>query len=165
MTALLGRPVRRERPPRELPRKDAKDQDIRWVRTSVLAFHCNPFEGCWPALDKPLTYGEVEAFLECEELVLPAPFEPWYKQERPPERALRAAHAQKVAWFTRYGFQQPLEVDVGVPSLGCHVRWYVQDGNHRLAAALMRTRLYGEDPWLPLSVSGAIDYAKSLGLW
>ncbi len=47
-------------------------------------------------------------------------------------------HAGRIAWLMIHPSQEPIEIDVGVPHLGCHVDWLVQDGNHRLAAAFMR---------------------------
>jgi hypothetical protein len=35
-----------------------------------------------------------------------------------------------------HGWTDAIEVDVGVPALRCHVDWPVQEGNHRLAAAI-----------------------------
>ncbi|AOJ73593.1 hypothetical protein WS83_01950 [Burkholderia sp. MSMB2042] len=50
-----------------------------------------------------------------------------------------------------------IEVDVGVPVLRCYVRWLVQDGNHRLAAAMIAGRAT-----IKASVAGQLDYAKRL---
>lgn len=77
----------------------------------------------------------------------------------------RQTHARKVAWFVKNGFRQPLGIDVGVPWLGCHVRHIVQDGNHRLAAAIYRAKTLHEDPMLPFIIDGAVEYARELGLW
>lgn len=66
-------------------------------------------------------------------------------------------HAGRIAWLMAHPSQEPIEIDVGVPGLGCHVDWFVQDGNHRLAAALMR----GE-PTIMACVSGDLHYAHDL---
>lgn len=137
---------------------------MRWVRTSVLLRLCSPFEGCWPQLSRPLRVAEVLTELESGRARLHAPFEFHLAQGADDERAWRRLHAQKVAWFALNGFQHPLEIDVGVPALGCHVGYPVIDGNHRYAAAIVRREVLGEDPWLPASVSGQVSYMKELGL-
>ena len=160
-TVSIRRP---RRPPRSFPRRSAEGYPIRWVRTSLVRELCDPFEGCWQDLSTPMTMAEVEDVLRTGTEVMHLPFEQDFSSSplfRPPSRR---HHAEKIAWFARYGFQEPLDIDVGVPSEGCHVRWFVQDGNHRLAAGIVRQVLLGEDPWLPLEVSGSLDYAKDLGL-
>lgn len=52
------------------------------------------------------------------------------------KRERRRWHVERVAWLVVYGWDDPIEIDVGVPSLGCFPDWIVQDGNHRLAAAI-----------------------------
>jgi hypothetical protein len=51
----------------------------------------------------------------------------------------------------------PIEIDVGVPSLGCNIDWPIYDGNHRLGAAI-----YRNDEYIPVEISGDIDYAMNL---
>jgi hypothetical protein len=51
-------------------------------------------------------------------------------------RVRRRWHIERVAWLVVYGWEDPIEIDVGVPFLGCFPEWIVQDGNHRLAAAI-----------------------------
>jgi hypothetical protein len=138
---------------------------ITWTRTSALRAICDPFEGvCWRDLSAPLQLQEVDAVLEAGTEKLHAVFSPATAGGKGREAEDRLLHAQKVAWFARHGFQEPLDIDVGVPIFGCHVRWKVQDGNHRLAAAIYRQERLGEDPWLALVVSGSINYARELGL-
>ncbi len=50
-----------------------------------------------------------------------------------------------------------MAIDVGVPALNCYVRWPLTDGNHRLAAAVIRGDIHIE-----ASVAGDIDYAATL---
>ncbi len=153
----------RDLPPAHLPR-EVDGYDISWVRTSVLAQYCNPFKGCWIELVQPLRVDEVVAVIEAGHEDLQQPFAVWTQRRNMAQQTARQQHARKVAWFARNGFQKPIQVDVGVPSLGCYPRWLVEDGNHRLAAALVRTHLLDEDPWLPLAVSGSVARAKELGL-
>lgn len=165
MSPSLSRTRRRaQRPPPGLPQVCPRGFDITWVRTSVLAQYCNPFKGCWMELSKPLAYFEVEEVLADGLEQLHPPFASAYSLSRLPELQVRQMHAEKVAWFVRHGFQHPLQVDVGVPSLGCHVSYIVDDGNHRLAAAIYRQHALNEDPWLPVALCGDTNHAKQLGL-
>lgn len=66
-------------------------------------------------------------------------------------------HAGRIAYFVEHGWKDAIGIDVGVPSLGCHVRWPVQDGNHRLAAAI-----YRGDKTILADVDGSVDYAAEL---
>lgn len=47
-------------------------------------------------------------------------------------------HAGRIAYLVVNPADDPIDLDVGVPELGCDVDWPVVDGNHRLAAALFR---------------------------
>lgn len=66
-------------------------------------------------------------------------------------------HAARIAYLVRYGWKDAVQINVGVPSLGCHVRWPVQDGNHRVAAAIYR----GDEEILAV-VDGSVAYAMEL---
>lgn len=61
-------------------------------------------------------------------------------------------HAQRVAYFVVHGLSDLdyVEIDVGAPELGCYVREPVQDGNHRLAGALLRG-----DAYVACSIAGS----------
>lgn len=61
-------------------------------------------------------------------------------------------HIARIAYLAQEGWDKPIDVDVGVPSLGCHVEWPVIDGNHRLAAAIVRG-----DEYILAKVSGCSD--------
>jgi len=50
----------------------------------------------------------------------------------------RRYHIERVAYFVVHGWSDPIDLDVGVPSLGCHIVWVIQDGNHRFYAAVIR---------------------------
>ncbi len=70
----------------------------------------------------------------------------------------RDHHHARVAYFVRYPeLIDPIEVDVGVPALGCHVDWPITDGNHRFAAAI-----YLGLPTIPANVSGDLNYAEEI---
>jgi hypothetical protein len=49
-------------------------------------------------------------------------------------------HAGRIAWLVRNGWNDPIEIDVGAPQFDSRPRdvWPIQDGNHRLFAAIMR---------------------------
>ncbi len=66
-------------------------------------------------------------------------------------------HAGRIAFLVENGWQDFIEIDVGVPSMRCYVDWPVLDGNHRLAAASLRG-----DPKILASVGGDLDYALEL---
>ena len=63
----------------------------------------------------------------------------------------------RVAWFVVNGWNDAIEIDVGIPSMQCHVNWMVTDGNHRLAAAI-----YRKDRHILASVGGSLEYAMEL---
>lgn len=65
-------------------------------------------------------------------------------------------HAQRVAYLVQYGWDDPIEIDVGIPSLG-YVPYPLIDGHHRTCAAIIRG-----DKEIKAEVAGAVDYAKQL---
>lgn len=85
------------------------------------------------------------------------------QQELPYSAATSAApwsmadHIARIAHLATHGWHEPIEVDVGVPFLDCWVDWPVTDGNHRLAAALVRG-----DAFILASVAGCCDYIREL---
>lgn len=60
-------------------------------------------------------------------------------------------HAARIAWLVVNGWEDPIELDFGIPSLG-HSWYPLLDGHHRLAAAIFR-----QDPWIPANCSGSMD--------
>lgn len=152
------------KPPAHLPAVTEDGVELSWTPTTVLMAFCNPFNGCWIDLDAPLQVQDVVKALDEGREDCQAPFPLWTQLSQHSQPQLRRMHASKVAWFARHGFLQPIHVDVGVPSLGYYRSWLVEDGNHRLAAAVVRHTLLGEDPWLPLAISGSVEHARELGL-
>ena len=69
----------------------------------------------------------------------------------------RKEHIERIAFFVVHGSADPISIDVGVPALGCHVAHPLQDGHHRLAAAILRG-----DKYINAEVSGQLDYAAEL---
>jgi hypothetical protein len=68
-----------------------------------------------------------------------------------------AYHIERIAHLVQAGWEDEIDVDVGVPALGYHPDWIVQDGNHRLAAAI-----YRGDESIAVSVAGQLDFAAAL---
>ncbi len=71
--------------------------------------------------------------------------------------ASRKRHIARVAYLVKNPPNDPIEIDVGVPSLGCLPSWIIADGNHRLAAAF-----YRKDLAIRTSISGEVNYAAEL---
>lgn len=72
----------------------------------------------------------------------------------------RQRHICKIAWFVQNGFNDPISLEVGCEGLGVLPGHLVEDGNHRLAAAIMR-----KDETIPARIGGGLTDAKRLGLW
>lgn len=74
-------------------------------------------------------------------------------------RALaRREHVARIAWFVVHGVDAPVEIDVGIPSVGFFVGGIVlDDGHHRLAAAAIRG-----DATIPVCPSGECDHFTCL---
>lgn len=72
-------------------------------------------------------------------------------------QASAVEHAARIAYLIANSWDDAIEIDVGVPSMGCHIAWPVTDGNHRLAAAA-----YRGDKTILADVGGCLDYAMDL---
>jgi hypothetical protein len=81
----------------------------------------------------------------------------WFSPSPVGHDASAELHASRIAFLVKNGWQDLIEIDIGVPSLGCWVDWPVLDGNHRLAAASLRG-----DAEILASVSGSLAYAVEL---
>ncbi len=68
-----------------------------------------------------------------------------------------SVHEARIAWFVKHGWSDTIQLDVGVPSLGYCADWIVEDGNHRLAAAI-----YRGDKTINCGISGDLCYADEL---
>lgn len=80
--------------------------------------------------------------------------------ERAPCSAKRPAawHARRIAWLMHEGWRDPISLDVGCPSFpGYRPGWLVVDGNHRLAAAILR-----RDRTIAALVDGEVRHACEL---
>ena len=68
-----------------------------------------------------------------------------------------AYHIQRIAYFVKNGWNDPISIDVGVPALGFAPFWIINDGNHRFAAAI-----YRDDPRITTVCAGSISLLKEL---
>lgn len=73
---------------------------------------------------------------------------------------MRERHIKKVAFFVKNEIEMPVSIDVGIPSLGAHIDYIIDDGNHRLAGAIIKGA-----KTVKCKIGGAEDYAKELGIW
>lgn len=122
----------------------------------------NPLEA-WPELHEPIGKEEVMACLERGEEALshtPSWTELALGKVVLDESEVRRRHVAKIAYFVRHDIQQPIGLEVGIPSKGYFTDGLVDDGNHRLAGAWIR----GLET-ISAQISGEIAQAKKLGLW
>ena len=132
------------------------------VPVKTLMKYCNPF-GCWPELTKPITKKEVHECLRRgeEELVTtPLALELSFFDEPLDAELLRQNHIKKIAYFAKNTPTKSIQIDVGIPSLGCFVGYFIEDGNHRFAGSIV----VGRDT-IQCCISGSTDHIKELGLW
>lgn len=64
-------------------------------------------------------------------------------------------HAMHIAWLMVLPAWEPILLEFGVPSRGCHVSWAIQDGNHRTYAAALKG-----DEFIDAEISGCIRTAE-----
>lgn len=61
------------------------------------------------------------------------------------------SHIERIAWFVVYGWSDSIEVDFGIPGM-YYPNWGITDGNHRFAAAIIRS-----SNWIIADWAGAED--------
>lgn len=113
-----------------------------WHVLSVarLKKQCNPW-ACWIEQETPITPVEVQY---CLDLGTPALVETplWtamlYGKSRMTAEENRQRHIQKIAYFVLHEITAPISIDVGSEALGWYPDHLVEDGNHRLAAAIFK---------------------------
>lgn len=143
---------------------DADLEKVGWHEIPVkrLARLCDPLS-CWIEVDDPIKPQEV---LDCiargEEALVDTPL--WtaivFKKTRVSAEENRLRHIQKVAWFVKNPAKDPISIEVGCARLGVRIDHIIEDGNHRLAAAIIRG-----DKSIAARVGGGIDDAKEMKLW
>lgn len=134
------------------------------VSVKVLKAYCNPFK-CWFELESPITKKDILICLEQgkEGLVeTPLVLSDLYGKNKENFKAdlARENHIRKIAYFVKNKAIEPLSLDVGVPNAGCFVDYFLQDGNHRFAAAIIKN-----DKEVHCHISGSSNYIKELKLW
>ena len=106
----------------------------------------------WPGLMVPITKVEVKQAIANKALRVES-----YIDLSPSCPPFREQHIQRIAFLVINKDNKPIEIDVGVPSLGCRPRHIICDGNHRLAAAF-----YRRDKYIEANVSGSVDLIKEM---
>jgi hypothetical protein len=66
-------------------------------------------------------------------------------------------HAARIAYFIVNGFEDPISLDVGIPTMGYSMDWILTDGHHRLAAAI-----FANLATVPVEFSGEVEFFKEL---
>ena len=118
------------------------DLEPRIMSVFKIRAKCDPFKGCcWPGLDRPITIEEVAEAMKHS-------VEP---------KSRRQEHVAAISQYVINGWDDPIAIDVGVPSMGCCPAWLIQDGNHRFAAAIVR----GDDT-ITVNASGVVDLIDAL---
>jgi len=67
------------------------------------------------------------------------------------------AHARLIAHLVQNGWDAPIELELPVSGHTTTTNWPIQDGNHRLFAAIYRL-----DDEIETVISGSIDLAEEL---
>lgn len=130
--------------------------------SKVMEF-ANPFNGCWMELEKPITIEEVKQCIadgKAELSVTPGWYDIAFKKNTLTTEEIRENHVKKIAFFAINEPEKPISIDVGIPSMGCYVDYIIDDGNHRLAGAIVAGA-----KTIKASVSGSMEHAQELGLW
>lgn len=138
------------------------NSNVQLIRTSVIKVLCNPFDGCWRDIPNLITLEEITQCLDKgeEEFIEMGDFCPWVA----PSLVFKEQHIKKISYFVKYGFNDPIHIDVGIPVLNYYRNYLVTDGNHRLASAIYKLDILKEDTLVPCSITGQISYAQELGL-
>jgi hypothetical protein len=134
------------------PRIANKRTDPQLISVDRLREFCDPFfnppwEGVASLTVEGVKQAMVDGFFEKKP----------YSAARRPEIWTVEDHIARIAHLAVHGWDDPIDLDVGIPSLGAWVSWMVQDGNHRLAAAIVR-----DDSFIRSTFSGSYEYMSSL---
>lgn len=136
-------------------RNEAENNDlILRIDLSKLQYTWSPFRFIiWNGLDTPITLEEISQSLAHNILVPPC----ISKNQNIGNTPTRQEHIGRIAWFVKNldSKSNPIDIDFGVT--GILEKIYIQDGNHRLAAAL-----YRKDKFIYVSCSGSLDRVSNL---
>lgn len=133
------------------------------IDIKILNGFCDPLS-CWMDTERPITKEEV---LKCvkdgraELAYTPDLYDSAYgKGKDMTTEEKREAHIKKIAFFVVNDSNRSIDIDVGIPSMGCYISYMIDDGNHRFAGAIIRG-----DKEIKAKVMGEEAHAKELGLW
>lgn len=119
------------------------------ISTAKLQSICDPFvTNPWGG--KPITPDEVKSIRAWQAIREPAPLSD-------PPKLTRDYHVKRIAWLVINGWDDEIQIDVGVPELNDHVEWPIMDGNHRFMAALIR-----QDEYIDAGLSGSCELLDKL---
>lgn len=128
-----------------------------------VAEYCDPFKGCWVEITTPITKQEVlDCIAKGQAQLVETPLwtDIFYKNLPITPEESRINHIKKIAYFATHDIESAISLDVGIPSMNCYVAHMVDDGNHRLAGAIIKG-----DSTIKATVGGSVDHAKALGLF
>lgn len=113
-------------------------------------------ENCWPGFQRPITDADIRKQV-VKYQVNPRSFKDPAKRSGDIFTRKRIDHVRSIAYFVSEGWSEPILVDLGIPSQGFLPEWPVDDGNHRLRAAIFR-----KDKYIRASVCGEVNFINSL---
>lgn len=148
---------------KNLTNDELEKKSFHVIEVNKIREYCDPL-ACWMDIEKPITKKEVLACVKAgnaELMETPDIFDSLYHKRQPMTvEETRQAHIKKIAFFVVNDSNKAIDMDVGIPDLNAYVSYMVQDGNHRLAGAIIRG-----DKTINVNISGSESYAKELGLW
>lgn len=146
-----------------MPEEDLEAIAFHVVPVATLVELCNPL-ACWMEQSSPITAKAVRECIKAGQADLcdtPTWSQIAFGQAKITPQENRARHIRKIAYFVLNPINDPIDIDVGFQAMGClppsHM---VQDGNHRLAAAIIK----GETT-VCARVNGGVEDARQMGLW
>lgn len=114
--------------------------NIKKISLSKLTEIWNPFEySIWIDMKSPITKKEVSEAIKNKKFISPDVPKNMYLDFW--DKSTREEHIARIAWLVEnYNEEYHLEIDFGVPSMGCY--FCFMDGNHRLCAAIYLNKEY-----------------------
>lgn len=94
----------------------------------------------WGGLEDVISIREVKERLAAGRSEGPLPKVPnkGFPYDAETDYEFRKYHVGRIAYLVKHPATDPISIDVGIPSLGMTVAWQIDDGNHRLSAAIVR---------------------------
>lgn len=109
---------------------------------------------CWPNVQKSITDEDIRRQVTKYQ-ANPKAFKDPSKRSGDIFTRKRIDHVRSIAYFVSEGWSEPIWVDLGIPSQGFLPEWPVDDGNHRLRAAIFR-----KDKCIMASVCGEVNFIE-----